>query len=137
MTAKYTFIVLSADDDGQGGTFALYSLLSRYINIVKRDPNTTGLLRLERYKTGDMRPVGRSIRSFLENSSGSQFFLKVIGVLGVSLVMADGVLTPAQSVLGAIQGIRVANPDLGTSVIVGASCAILVFLFLLQPFGEL
>lgn len=56
-------------------------------------------------------------------------------MLGVSLVMADGVLTPAQSVLGAIQGIKVANPDLTTSAIVGISCAILVGLFSIQPFG--
>jgi K+ transporter len=27
---------------------------------------------------------------------------------------SDGVLTPAQSVLGAIQGIRVASPDIST-----------------------
>ena len=29
LLAKYTFIVLRADDDGEGGTFALYSLLKR------------------------------------------------------------------------------------------------------------
>jgi K+ transporter len=32
--------------------------------------------------------------------------LKLVAVFGVSLIMADGILTPAQSVLGAIQGIR-------------------------------
>ena len=135
VTVKYTFIVLCADDDGQGGTFALYSLLSRYTNIVKRDPTTSGMIRMERYKTGELRSSGRPLRSFVENSSAAKLFLKIIGVLGVAMVMADGVLTPAQSVLGAIQGIRVANPDLGTSTIVGISCAILVFLFFLQPFG--
>ncbi|KAB5570738.1 potassium transporter-domain-containing protein [Coniochaeta sp. 2T2.1] len=49
--------------------------------------------------------------------------------------MADGVLTPAQSVLGAVQGIRVVHPELKTSAIIGISVGILVFLFLLQPFG--
>ncbi|PWI64264.1 hypothetical protein PCL_11338 [Purpureocillium lilacinum] len=58
-----------------------------------------------------------------------------VGVLGVSMVMADGVLTPAQSVLGAIQGITVANPALGTPTIVGISCDILVALFAIQPLG--
>jgi KUP system potassium uptake protein len=135
VTVKYCFIVLSADDDGQGGTFALYSLLARYANIADREPNTPGTVRLERYRTGDMRPVGKSVRRFLERSRAAQFALKVIGVLGVSMVIADGVLTPAQSVLGAIQGIRVANPDLGTNAIVGISCAILIVLFLLQPLG--
>ena len=93
------------------------------------------MIRMERYKTGELRPSGRPLRSFVENSSAAKLFLKIIGVLGVAMVMADGVLTPAQSVLGAIQGIRVTNPDLGTSTIVGISCAILVFLFFLQPFG--
>ena len=40
VTVKYTFIVLRADDDGQGGTFALYSLLSRYTNIARTDRET-------------------------------------------------------------------------------------------------
>lgn len=31
VTIKYVCIVLSADDQGEGGTFAIYSLLSRYV----------------------------------------------------------------------------------------------------------
>jgi KUP system potassium uptake protein len=44
-------------------------------------------------------------------------------------------LTPAQSILGAIQGISVAQPNISTSTVVGTSCAILILLFLVQPFG--
>lgn len=33
VSVKYIFIVLRADDEGEGGTFALYSLLSRYVSI--------------------------------------------------------------------------------------------------------
>jgi len=135
VTVKYTFIVLSADDEGQGGTFALYSLLTRYMDIARGDPNLSNMVKIERYRTNEMRPTGRGLRSFLEHSPTSKFLLKLIGVLGVSMVIADGVLTPAQSVLGAIQGLKVANPDLGTPTIVGVSCAILVLLFLIQPFG--
>ncbi|RBA15407.1 hypothetical protein FPRO05_12481 [Fusarium proliferatum] len=135
VTVKYCFIVLSADDDGQGGTFALYSLLARYTNISRRDPRAIPGARLQRFETGDLKTGGRSLRELLEKSRTIQFFLQFIGVLGVSMVMADGVLTPAQSVLGAIQGIKVANPHLGTSAIVGISCSILVVLFLIQPFG--
>ncbi|RKL20367.1 Potassium transporter 19 [Fusarium oxysporum] len=135
VTVKYCFIVLSADDDGQGGTFALYSLLARYTNISRRDPREIPGIRLQRFETGDLKTGGKSLRGLLEKSRTIQFFLQFIGVLGVSMVMADGVLTPAQSVLGAIQGIKVANPNLGTSAIVGISCGILVALFLIQPFG--
>ena len=40
VTVKYVLIVLRADDDGEGGTFALYSLLSRYVS--KHSPSLTG-----------------------------------------------------------------------------------------------
>ncbi|KAL7909037.1 potassium transporter domain-containing protein [Trichoderma velutinum] len=136
VTVKYCFIVLNADDDGQGGTFALYSLLARYTNIARnRDPREASMIRMERYHTNDLKPGGKSLRNFLESSKFCQIMLQLIGVLGVSMVMADGVLTPAQSVLGAIQGLEVVKPDLSVSAIVGISCAILVLLFLIQPFG--
>ena len=31
VSVKYVLIVIRADDEGEGGTFALYSLLSRYV----------------------------------------------------------------------------------------------------------
>lgn len=136
VTIKYTFIVLRADDDGQGGTFALYSLLARYVNIVKHDPNASNMgVRMQRYLTDDLKRGSLSLRSAIEGSTAARLGLRVMGVLGVSLIMADGVLTPAQSVLGAVQGLRVANPDISTPTIIGVSCAILIALFLVQPFG--
>lgn len=71
----------------------------------------------------------------MEKSGASKLLLKIFGVLGVSMVMADGVLTPAQSVLGAIQGLQVASNNITTPTIIGVTCAILVLLFLIQPFG--
>lgn len=61
--------------------------------------------------------------------------LKTIGVLAVSMVMADGVLTPAQSVLGAVQGLSVVKSDIDKSTIIGVTCAILILLFVVQPLG--
>ncbi|KAM0420583.1 hypothetical protein ACHAPT_011629 [Fusarium lateritium] len=137
VTVKYCFVVLSADDDGQGGTFAVYSLLARYANIVRTDPNGPEriVVRLDRETGAELPPAGRIVRDFLERSRTAKAVLKIVGILGVAMVVADSVLTPAQSVLGAIQGIQVVRPDLGRSAIVGISCAILVFLFLLQPLG--
>jgi KUP system potassium uptake protein len=136
VSVKYMFIVLSADDDGEGGTFALYSLLSRYMNIVRHDPNTgLGTVKLERILTHDLKPMNKGVRNMIENSATARTLLKILGVLGVAMVMADGVLTPAQSVLGAIQGIEVASPNITTPTIIGVSCAILIILFVIQPFG--
>lgn len=44
VTIKYVFIVLHADNEGEGGTFSCYSLLSRYARIVHRDPREEQLV---------------------------------------------------------------------------------------------
>ena len=75
---------------------------------------------MERVTTNELNQSSKSTRNFMERSTFMKMLLKVVGVLGVSLVMSgmlerlwlghgtnsvlDGVLTPAQSVLGAIQG---------------------------------
>lgn len=135
VSVKYVFIVLFADDEGEGGTFALYSLLSRYSHIAKRDPKEESMVKMERYLSSDMKTPGRTFRTGMENSAIAKAMLKIVGVLGVSMIMSDGVLTPAQSVLGAIQGLEVVNPNITTSTIIGVSCAILILLFLVQPLG--
>ncbi|CAF9933307.1 MAG: hypothetical protein HETSPECPRED_008596 [Heterodermia speciosa] len=154
VSIKYVLIVLRADDEGEGGTFAIYSLLSRYVwpshstqprgmlnstppqaNIVRRDPREERTIKMERSLSTDLNRTTRSTRSFLERSGFMKAILKIVGVLGVSLVMSDGVLTPAQSVLGAIQGLKVVKEDISTATIVGTSCGILVLLFLIQPLG--
>ncbi|KAJ5653948.1 hypothetical protein N7490_000951 [Penicillium lividum] len=135
VTFKYVFIVLRADDEGQGGTFALYSLLSRYAKLVQYDPRHSELVRMERFNTNDLQKPNLMTRSIMERSTVIKWLLKVVGAFGVALILADGVLTPAQSILGAIQGVTVVNPSVSISATVGISCAILVLVFAIQPFG--
>lgn len=33
VTVKYVLVILRADNDGEGGTFSTYSLLSRYVGL--------------------------------------------------------------------------------------------------------
>ncbi|KAI1105464.1 potassium transporter [Jackrogersella minutella] len=135
VTLKYILIVLHADNQGEGGTFSCYSLLTRYANITDRDPREARLIKMERYLTQDMRTSNRTLRSTIERSRFTRGLLKTIGVLAVSMVIADGVLTPAQSVLGAVQGLSVVSPNINSPTIVGTSCGVLVVLFLIQPLG--
>ncbi|KAI5235854.1 putative potassium transporter [Aureobasidium subglaciale] len=138
VTLKYVLIVLAADDEGEGGTFAIYTLLSRFFaqsDIMKRDPRTYHAIKMERYPNAELPRQSRSIRNWLEKSKVAHAILKVLAVFGVSLIIADGILTPAQSVLGAIQGLKVVDDSIGSSTIIGVSCAILVLLFALQPVG--
>jgi KUP system potassium uptake protein len=39
VTVKYVFIVLRADNEGEGGTFSCYSLLTRYVSLYWRRLN--------------------------------------------------------------------------------------------------
>ena len=90
---------------------------------------------MQRYTSGDVQSATRHVRHGLEKSRLAKAVLKVVGVLAVSMVMSDGVLTPAQSVLGAVQGIQVVDPSISKATIVGVTAAILILLFLVQPFG--
>jgi KUP system potassium uptake protein len=60
--------------------------------------------------------------------------LLLLGVFGATLFYGDGMLTPAISVLGAMEGLEVLTPVLKPYVVPG-SVAVLVALFLLQRFG--
>jgi len=135
VTVKYVLVILRADNDGEGGTFSTYSLLSRYANISKRDPREATMVRMERQLTHELGRSTKTVRSTIEKTRFFRNLLKTIGVLSVSMVMADGVLTPAQSVLGAVQGLSVVKPDISKPTIVGVTCGILILLFLLQPLG--
>jgi len=135
VTLKYVIIILHADNEGEGGTFSCYSLLSRYANITNRDPREEPMVRMERYQTNDLHPVNRQVRRTVESSRFFKAILKIMGVFAVTMVMSDGVLTPAQSVLGAVQGLEVIVPNIGKPTVVGTTCGILVLLFAIQPFG--
>lgn len=104
-------------------------------NITARDPREEALVHMERHHTGNLRPANLGVRSLMERSRFFRGLLKTIGVLAVSMVLSDGVLTPAQSVLGAVQGLNVVSPDISSSTVVGTSCGIILVLFFIQPLG--
>jgi KUP system potassium uptake protein len=57
-----------------------------------------------------------------------------IGVIGASLLYGDGVITPAISVLSAMEGLKLVTPDF-EHFIVPATIAILIGLFMIQRYG--
>ncbi len=78
VAVKYALLVLRADNDGEGGVFALYGLLHKYRN------------------------EGRLLLWSL--------------MLGAGLLFGDGMITPAISVLSAVEGLGVIAPDLAPYV---------------------
>jgi len=46
-----------------------------------------GTVKLERHLTGDLKPMNKGVRTFIENSKVARVVLKILGVLGVAMVM--------------------------------------------------
>jgi len=61
-------------------------------------------------------------------------YLLIVGLIGAALLYGDGVITPAISVLSAIEGLKLDAPGL-TPMVVPISLAILLGLFLVQRKG--
>ncbi|KKZ66004.1 hypothetical protein EMCG_08226 [[Emmonsia] crescens] len=132
-TIKYVGVVLCANDKGEGGSFALFSLIRRYVDIDNQNWDISDF-------NGDgdekpLRPFNLKAMNILKRSPGAKKAVKILAVLGVCMVISDGVLTPAQSILGAVQGIQIAAPATETHTVVAIACVLIVFLFALQPFG--
>jgi KUP system potassium uptake protein len=66
---------------------------------------------------------------------GTRRFLLALGLFGSALLYGDGVITPAISVLGAVEGLRVAAPRLADWGVPAISALILVALFVFQRRG--
>ena len=60
--------------------------------------------------------------------------LAALGLFGASLFLGDSMITPAISVLSAVEGLKVASPSL-EDLVVPITAAIIVALFMLQRFG--
>ncbi|KAG6773714.1 hypothetical protein POTOM_021030 [Populus tomentosa] len=112
---KYMIIVLGANDNGEGGTFTLYSLLCRHTRI--------GLLKSSHLEyefvtscdsNGSTKETRTSlvIKEFFNKHRCSSVVLLLVVLLGTSMVIGDGILTPAMSVLSAVYGIQIKAPDL-------------------------
>jgi KUP system potassium uptake protein len=105
IAVKYVLIVMRADNQGEGGILALTALVP--------GKGASG--------GGSRLAVGRPV-------------LIALGIFGTALLYGDGMITPAISVLGAVEGVEVAFPTIAHFV-VPITVAILVVLFSIQKFG--
>ncbi|KAL6603805.1 hypothetical protein ACP70R_044166 [Stipagrostis hirtigluma subsp. patula] len=149
---KYVCIVLRADDNGEGGTFALYSLLCRHARAALLPPGRPAagdddqLLDAAGKKAGENGnavTLGRrgggaadSVRRLLERHKVLQRVLLVLALVGTCMVIGDGVLTPAISVFSAVSGVELSmEKEHHKYLEVPIACVILVCLFALQHYG--
>ncbi|XP_027345586.1 potassium transporter 10-like [Abrus precatorius] len=134
---KYVFVVLRANDNGQGGTFALYSLLCRHAKI-KTIPNqhrTDEELTTYSRSTFHERSFAAKTKRWLEEQESGKSAILMLVLVGTCMVIGDGILTPAISVLSAVGGIKVNQPSMSSGVVVLVAVVILVGFFSMQHYG--
>ncbi|GHT54854.1 putative potassium transport system protein kup [Bacteroidia bacterium] len=91
-TLKYVMIALKADNKGEGGILALYSLVQKM----------------------------------------NKKWLYLIAILGAAALVSDGVITPSMTIISAIEGLQVYNPNVN---VIHITIFILLVLFSVQQFG--
>ncbi|KAJ7294562.1 hypothetical protein O6H91_Y250300 [Diphasiastrum complanatum] len=134
---KYVFIALRAHDSGEGGTFALYSLICRHakVNALPNQHPTDEQLTTYSRRTMAEKSRAAKIKKVLEKNTAVQKILMLLVLLGTGMVIGDGILTPAISVLSSMNGLKVVHPSLSQGVRVLLASIILVILFSMQRFG--
>lgn len=136
--AKYIFIVLKANDNGEGGTFALYSLICRYakVNLLPNQQRADEDISSFRLKvpTPELERA-LCIKEMLERRSCLKRVLLLLVLMGTSMVIGDGILTPSMSVMSAVSGLQGEVPGVNEDAVVIVSIIILIVLFSIQRFG--
>ncbi|KAL3582401.1 hypothetical protein D5086_016733 [Populus alba] len=136
--AKYVFVVLKANDNGEGGTFALSSLICRYakVNMLpNRQPADENISSFKLKLPTPELERALKIKETLEKRSSLKTLLLLLVLTGTSMVIGDGILTPAMSVMSAVSGLQGEISGFGTNAVVVVSIIILVGLFSIQQFG--
>ncbi|VFQ98363.1 unnamed protein product [Cuscuta campestris] len=134
---KYVFIVCRASDNGQGGTFALYSLLCRHAKI-KTIPNqhrTDEELTTYSRNAFHEQSLAAKTKRWLEAYAFRSNAVLILVLVGTCMVIGDGILTPAISVLSATGGIKVVRPQMNSDVVVLVAVLLLIGLFSMQHYG--
>lgn len=75
-----------------------------------------------------------ALMSLIARRKNNRPIIVAIGLFGAALIYGDGAITPAISVLSALEGLRMVTPEF-TPYIVPAAVFILLGLFVLQPLG--
>ncbi|KAB2092011.1 hypothetical protein ES319_A03G234400v1 [Gossypium barbadense] len=135
---KYVFVVCKANDNGQGGTFALYSLLCRHANVKNIPDQHRTDEELTTYSCCTLiheKSFAAKTKRWLEKDTYRKNALLILVLFGTCNVIGDGILTPAISVLSASGGLKVAHPRMSNGVILVVAVVILVGLFSMQHYG--
>ena len=118
----------------QANLIGIVSLIFWSLMVVVTLKYVTLIMRADNHGEGGIMALLALASSSVADKPKLRHTLLMIGVFGAALFYGDGVITPAISVLSAVEGLELAVPSL-TPYVVQITLVVLVGLFMLQKHG--
>jgi KUP system potassium uptake protein len=130
--------VFSADHHSirptEAGVYGVISLIFWSITVIVSLKYVTFIMRADNEGEGGIMALIALVQGVSLRGRWTKMALVALGIFGASLFYGDGMITPAISVLSAVEGLKVAAPSL-ESLVVPITLVIITVLFGIQRFG--
>ncbi|BAT73017.1 Potassium transporter [Vigna angularis] len=136
---KYALIMLSADDNGEGGVVALYSQLCRSAKLCLLPNHQASDEELSTYRkpgSSNGSTPSSPLKRFIEKHKNTKMALLIFVLLGACMAICVGALMPAISVLSSVEGLKIEAKITNKSMMSCISCVLLIGLFVMQHRGS-
>ena len=128
----YTLQMAGTETHGPGDILGVLSLIFWGLTIVISVKYLTFIMRADNRGEGGI----LALLALIPEGTRRLTWITLMVVAGAALLFGDGIITPAISVLSAIEGLRQAAPDaFSTGLVVAITIAILIGLFSIQRRG--
>lgn len=118
----------------EGDVFGVISLVFWSITLIVSIEFVLFIMRADNDGEGGILALIAKVEGAPLRSHRAKAVLIGLGMFGVALFYGDGIITPAISVLSAVEGVEVVAPSLA-SLVLPVTIAILVGIFAIQRFG--
>jgi KUP system potassium uptake protein len=118
----------------EAGVYGVISLVFWAITIIVSVKYVTFIMRADNEGEGGIMALIARVLDLPLKGRAAKATLVALGIFGAALFYGDGMITPAISVLSAVEGLEVAAPSL-ESLVLPITLAVLSVLFAIQRFG--
>ena len=127
-------VFTSAVQPTQAGVYGVISLVFWAITLIVSVKYVTFIMRADNEGEGGIMALIARVQSVALRGRMAKLVLVALGIFGASLFYGDGMITPAISVLSAVEGLKVTAPGL-ESLVIPITLVIITALFAIQRFG--
>jgi KUP system potassium uptake protein len=118
----------------RGAVYGVISLVFWSLTLIVSVKYVTFVMRADDRGEGGIMALTALLKGARVKRGGVPVALVTLGVVGACLFYGDSAITPAISVLSAVEGLKVPVPSLG-SIVIPVTAAVLCALFAIQRFG--